>query len=284
MIASSELVLTSTGAIYHLALRPEQLADTIIAVGDQDRVAEVSKHFDIIEHRVQHREFVTHTGYVGKVRISAVSSGIGTDNIDIMLNELDALVNIDLQTREPKSDLTSLRIVRVGTSGALQEDIPIDSVLVSKEAIGLDNLMAFYDLPQTAKELEFCTEARRFIGLPFLPYQVSASPTLQAQFADLQQGFTLTCPGFYAPQGRRLRLATQPEDILGRYRAFRYEDKRFTNFEMETSAYYAFGRLLQHEVLSLNLILANRATGEFTKNASKPMEALIQLAIQRLTS
>jgi uridine phosphorylase len=284
MLSPSELVLSHTGAIYHLALHPEQLAHTIIAVGDPDRVAQVSKHFDTIEYSVQHREFVTHTGYVGKTRLTAISSGIGTDNIDIVLNELDALVNIDLQTRLPKENLTTLRIVRVGTSGALQPDIEVDSFLASKEAIGLDNLMAFYDLPQSEAERELCTNIQQHIGLPFLPYHVEASPALLQQFADIRQGTTLTCAGFYAPQGRSLRLPTKPVDILQRYRSFRAGEQVFTNFEMETSGYYAFGRLLQHEILSLNVILANRANGAFSTNPAKPVEDLIRLTIERLVA
>jgi uridine phosphorylase len=200
-----------------------------------------------------------------------------------MLNELDALVNIDFATQQPKTNLTTLRIVRVGTSGALQKDIPIDNLLASQTAIGLDNLMAFYDLPQTQEEIALCQKAKEALSLPFLPYQVHASPALLEKFGELQQGFTLTCPGFYAPQGRRLRLATKPADILARYQMFRAGEARFANFEMETSGYYAFGRLLQHEVLSLNAILANRATGEFSINPAKPVEALIRLAIEKLT-
>jgi uridine phosphorylase len=282
MIPQSELVLTPTGAIYHLALRPEQLAHTIIAVGDQDRVAQVSKHFDKIDYKVQHREFVTHTGWVGKKHITAISSGIGTDNIDIMLNELDALVNIDFQTRLPKENLTSLQIVRVGTSGALQPDIEVDSLLVSKEAIGLDNLMMFYNLPQTEEESAFCKEVQNQIDLPFLPYCVPSSPILLQMFDELRQGITLTCSGFYAPQGRRLRLNTRPTDILERYKNFQARGIKFTNFEMETSGYYAFGCLLQHEILSLNAILANRATGKFSSNPAKPVEDLIQMTIEKL--
>lgn len=282
MISFSELVINPQGAIYHLALQPEQLAHTIIAVGDQDRVKQVSKYFDRIEHQVQHREFVTYTGYIGAKRITAISSGIGTDNIDIMLNELDALVNIDFQTRLPKEKLTCLQIIRVGTSGALQADIPVDSLLASKEAIGLDNLMSFYELPQSEAEVALCTQIQAHMDLPFLPYQVQASQNLLEKFSDLRQGTTLTCAGFYAPQGRSLRLPTRPKDILARYRSFQAGKTLFSNFEMETSGYYAFGQLLGHEVLSLNAILANRANGEFSANPAKPVEALIQMAIERV--
>ncbi len=283
MLSQTELVINPQGAIYHLALQPEQLAHRIIAVGDPDRVAQVSKYFDSIEHRVQHREFVTHTGYVGKVRLSVISSGIGTDNIDIMLNELDALVNIDFQTRLPKQDLTCLQIVRVGTSGALQKEIAVDSFLASSEAIGLDNLMSFYDLPQSESELSLCKAIQTHIGLPFLPYQVEASSELLGVFSDLQQGITLTCAGFYAPQGRRLRLPTRPADLLQRYQSFQAGKVYFSNFEMETSGYYAFGRLLQHKTLSLNAILANRATGNFSSNPTKAVENLIKLTLEKLT-
>lgn len=284
MLLNSELILSPAGEVYHLALHPEQLAHTIIAVGDQDRVAQVSKHFDSIEHRVQHREFVTHTGYVGKLRITAISSGIGTDNIDIMLNELDALVNIDFQTRQPKPTLTTLRIVRVGTSGALQPHIPIDTLLVSKEAIGLDNLMQFYALTQSNQAVDFCRQVQKHLHLSFLPYYVTASATLLAQFNDLIQGTTLTCPGFYAPQGRQVRLPTNPPQLLDKYKSFYYQNTQFTNFEMETSAYYAFGQLLQHEILSLNAIVANRATGEFSTKAHQTIENLITLTLERLTT
>lgn len=275
---SSELILNPDGSIYHLRLLPEDLADTVILVGDPDRVSRVSRHFDSTEITKQHREFVTHTGYIGKKRISVVSSGIGSDNVEIVMTELDALRHIDLQKREALSEKRPLNLIRVGTSGSLQEDIPVDSVVASRQAVGLDALLDFYATDESQWEPAFTEALKVALGLRFQPYVASASATLFESFHAVVPsvpGFTLTCPGFYAPQGRHLRLAPKIAGVIEKLRSFRHEGRRLTNFEMETAAYYLFATLLGHEMLSLNAIVANRATGEFSAQPDKTIEKLI---------
>ncbi|MFX1706434.1 nucleoside phosphorylase [Chitinophaga sp. CC14] len=279
-IAASELIINNRGAIYHLDVRPDELAHTIITVGDPDRVGEVSKHFDKIEGKYQHREFVTHTGYIGNKRLSVVSTGIGTDNIDIVLNELDALVNIDFETRQVKSTLTSLQIIRLGTSGALQENIPVDSFVVSSHGLGLDNLMNYYVFENTSAEKQLLESFR---GQVFLqpgganPCLFEASAKLQEHFTDgFHTGITVTCPGFYAPQGRVLRGALSNPDLIDKLTSFNYEHHRITNFEMETSGIYGMGRVLGHECLSISAIVANRIRQEFSKDGGAAVAAMIE--------
>ncbi|MEI3800090.1 MULTISPECIES: nucleoside phosphorylase [unclassified Chitinophaga] len=279
-IAASELIINNRGAIYHLDVRPDELAHTIITVGDPDRVGEVSKHFDKIEGKYQHREFVTHTGYIGNKRLSVVSTGIGTDNIDIVLNELDALVNIDFETRQVKSTLTSLQIIRLGTSGALQENIPVDSFVVSSHGLGLDNLMSYYVFENTSAEKQLLESFR---GQVFLqpgganPCLFEASAKLQEHFTDgFHTGITVTCPGFYAPQGRVLRGALSNPDLIDKLTSFSYEHHRITNFEMETSGIYGMGRVLGHECLSISAIVANRIRQEFSKDGGAAVAAMIE--------
>ncbi|MFB9863848.1 nucleoside phosphorylase [Rufibacter immobilis] len=284
-IPESELILNPDGSIYHLNLLPEMISDTIITVGDQDRVARVSRHFDSIEVQVAKREFVTHTGYYKGKRISVVSTGIGTDNIDIVLNELDALVNIDFVSREAlePEDRISLKIVRIGTSGALQESVPLGSHLATEYAVGLDTLMQFYPLMETGYETEIAVNLQLALGLGFLPYCVKGSDLLREQIAyDMIPGNTFTCPGFYAPQGRLLRLQPKIEAVIEKLSAFRVEDVRFTNFEMETAGIYSLGRLLGHEVLSLNAIVANRITHQFAQNAEEVIDDLILKVLDRI--
>ncbi|RNI29683.1 phosphorylase [Rufibacter immobilis] len=284
-IPESELILNPDGSIYHLNLLPEMISDTIITVGDQDRVARVSRHFDSIEVQVAKREFVTHTGYYKGKRISVVSTGIGTDNIDIVLNELDALVNIDFVSREAlePEDRISLKIVRIGTSGALQESVPLGSHLATEYAVGLDTLMQFYPLMETGYETEIAVNLQLALGLGFLPYCVKGSDLLREQIAyDMIPGNTFTCPGFYAPQGRLLRLQPKIEAVIEKLSAFRFEDVRFTNFEMETAGIYSLGRLLGHEVLSLNAIVANRITHQFAQNADEVIDDLILKVLDRI--
>ena len=293
MIAESELILNSDGSVYHLHLLPEQIADTIIVVGDPDRVAMVSKYFDEIEFKIQKREFVTHTGRIGKNRISVISSGIGTDNIDILMNELDALVNIDLKTRETKdgNEHKTLNIIRIGTSGCLKPEIELDSLLVSESAIGLDTLNCFYQFWQSKTENSITGNLQIKLDLPFQPYCISlkendskGSVKLQEQIAfDMIPGNTITCPGFYGPQGRKLRMEVRNEtymDILSQFKN-RYLGG-LTNFEMETSAYYAFSRMLGHNMISLNAIVANRATGQFSSNPEKTVDNLIRKVLERV--
>ena len=278
-IAESELIINNRGAIYHLDLRPEELATTIITVGDPDRVGTVSKHFDRVEHRAQHREFVSHTGYVGKKRITVVSTGIGTDNIDIVLNELDALVNIDFSSRTVKSELTHLTIIRVGTSGALQKDIPVDHFVASTHGLGIDNLLNFYRHEENEEEREllhsFVTQTQLHHRLAS-PYISGGSPSLLRHFVDgYHQGVTVTCPGFYGPQGRVLRLGLSQPELIDRLTAFTYGPHRITNFEMETAGIYGLGKILGHYCLSLSAIVANRITKEFSKDGNAAVEGLI---------
>ena len=279
-IAESELIINKRGAIYHLDLRPEELATTILTVGDPDRVGTVSKHFDTIEHQAQHREFVTHTGRIGKKRISVVSTGIGTDNIDIVLNELDALVNIDFSTRTVKSRLSPLTIIRVGTSGALQKDIPVDSLVASTHGLGIDNLLNFYRHEENEEEKEilhsFSTQTQLHHRLA-QPYISGASASLLRHFTGgFHQGITVTCPGFYGPQGRVLRLGLSQPELIDRLTGFVYGPHRITNFEMETAGIYGLGKILGHSCLSLSAIVANRVEKQFSKDGNAAVERLIQ--------
>jgi uridine phosphorylase len=278
-IAESELILNHRGAIYHLDVRPEELASTIITVGDPDRVQEVSRHFDSVEVQRQHREFVTHTGWLGKKRISVVSTGIGTDNIDIVLNELDALVNIDFLTRTIKPALTHLTIVRVGTSGSLQADIPVDSFVASTHGLGVDNLLNYYRQQNNDEESQilhaFGTHTQldnRFAA----PYIASAGSSVLKHFVDgFHHGVTVTCPGFYGPQGRVLRLPLVNHELIDQLTQFRFGNHRITNFEMETSGIYGLGKLLGHQCLSLNAIVANRIHQNFSKDGAGLVRNLI---------
>ncbi len=278
-IAESELIINPRGAVYHLDLRPEEIGDTIITVGDPDRVKEVSKHFDSIEVRAQHREFISHTGYVGKKRITVLSSGIGPDNIDIVLNELDALANIDFATREIKSKLTALNIIRIGTSGSLQADIPVDSFVASTHGLGIDNLMQFYRHEQNEEEnllIQSFVTHTQIHGQMSYPYISSAAPSLLKHFVkDFHQGITVTCPGFYGPQGRVLRLGIRNPNLINRLTDFRFGQHRITNFEMETSAIYGLGNLLGHRSLAINAIVAHRVKKEFSKDGKASVENLI---------
>lgn len=283
-IAESELIINPRGAIYHLDLRPEEIAGTVITVGDPDRVKEVSKHFDSIEVKRRHREFISHTGYVGTKRLTVLSSGIGPDNIDIVLNELDALVNIDFETREIKKELKSLNIVRIGTSGSLQPDIPVDSFVASTHGLGVDNLLNFYRHKQNDEEQHLLhsfvthTQIHGQIGNPYIS---SGAASLIKHFVkDFHQGITVTCPGFYGPQGRILRLGISNPDFVNRLTDFRFGQHRITNFEMETSAIYGLGRLLGHNCLAVNAIVANRVKKEFSKDGLATVEKLIQKFLQ----
>lgn len=282
-ISETDLVLNPDGSVYHLSLLPKNISDTIITVGDPSRVYTVSQYFDEIEFEMNKREFITHVGkYKGK-RITVISTGIGTDNIEIFFTELDALVNIDLKTREPKSRKKKLKIIRIGTSGALQEDIPLGTHLASDYAIGLDNLMNFYDLPMDDLETGLAHDIQKKTGLPFMPYAVRGSVSLREQIgADMMQGNTVTCPGFYAPQGRELRIPIRFPKLLEDLNYYHKGDFWLTNFEMETAGYYAMGRLLGHEVLSVNAIIANRIKNKFSKDPNKIVESLIKKVLERV--
>src|SRR3954447_203721 len=278
-IEESELIINSRGAIYHLNVRPEELAETVITVGDPDRVREVSKYFDRIECICEHREFVTHTGYLGKKRISVVSTGIGPDNIDIVVNELDALVNIDFTTRMVKADLTRLNIIRLGTSGALQEDIPVDSIVASTHGLGIDNLLNYYKHDNNDEEMQIIQQfvAHTQIGNAFSqPYISTAGSGILKHFVSgFHHGITITCPGFYGPQGRVLRLGLANPKLIDKLTEFSYGNFRVTNFEMETSAIYGLGKLLGHHCLSLNTIVDNRINKTFTKDSYASVDNLI---------
>ncbi|MFZ4769273.1 MAG: nucleoside phosphorylase [Ferruginibacter sp.] len=283
-IAASELIINDRGAIYHVNCRPEEIAHNIITVGDPDRVKEVSKYFDSIEFKNKHREFITHTGYIGKKRISVTSTGIGPDNIDIVMNELDALVNIDLKTRTIKDKLTSLNIIRVGTSGSLQKEIPVDSFVASTHGLGLDNLMNFYKHERNQEENQllhsFNTHTQIHQGIT-APYITGAGVSLLKEFVDgFHQGITVTCPGFYGPQGRVLRMGLTQPQLIDRLTTFTFGQHRISNFEMETSAIYGMGKVLGHHCLSLSAIVANRITKEFSSDGGAAVENLIKKTLE----
>ena len=283
-IAESELIINERGAVYHLDLRPEELAQNIITVGDPDRVALVSRYFDRIECKRQHREFVSHTGTLGAKRVTVVSTGIGPDNIDIVLNELDALVNIDFDTRHIREQITSLNIIRIGTSGSLQADIPVDSFVASTHGLGLDNLMNYYRMEHNEQENQllhsFTTHTQLHAQVSY-PYISMGSASLLKHFVEgYHQGITVTCPGCYGPQGRILRLGIRNPELIDRLTAFSFGQHRITNFEMETSAIYGLGKLLGHHCLSLSAIVANRVRKEFSKDGGAAVDQLIRRSLE----
>jgi len=285
MIAESELILNPDGSVYHLHLLPEEIAETIITVGDPDRVSEVSKYFDSIELKRNKREFVTHTGYIGKKRISVISTGIGTDNIDIVFAELDALVNIDLKTREIKEKHTALDLIRIGTSGALQADIEVDSFLISSHGLGLGGLMLYYDFEENENEklLKESIDSQLITPLPVSTYLYENSTDLANKIGpDMLRGITATCPGFYAPQGRQLRGKVRNQNMLDELRAWSHEGIRITNFEMETAGIYGMARMLGHRAISCNAILANRPKGEFSSQPKKITKKLIETVLEKI--
>ena len=283
-IAESELIINERGAVYHLNVKPDEIAHNIITVGDPDRVKEVSKHFDKIDIETRHREFVTHTGTIGNKRISVVSTGIGPDNIDIVLNELDALVNINFETRTINEQLTQLNIIRIGTSGSLQADIPVDSFVASTHGLGIDNLMNFYLHENNEEEKQlihsFVTQTQLHNGFGD-PYISAASMYLLKHFVEgYHQGITVTCPGFYGPQGRILRLGISYPHLIDSLTSFQFGKYRITNFEMETSAIYGLGKALHHNCVSLSAIIANRIHKNFSKDAASLIERLITTSLE----
>lgn len=287
-IKDSELILNPDGSVYHLNLRPDDISDTIIFVGDQDRVEKITKHFDSIEFSTQKREFKTQTGYYKDRRISVISTGIGPDNIDIVLNELDALVNIDLETRKPKTALTSLNIIRIGTSGSLQKDIPVDSFVLTTHGLDINGMLHFYQIEGISNpdiEDAFITHTN-WDKNKARPIVINNSTYLEKYFEGdkIHKGMTGTAGGFYGPQGRVLRLPLQDATLNSKLDNFSYKDFRITNFEMETSVIYGLSKLLGHEALSLNAIIANRATGNFSKDPKKTIEKLIKYALERIVN
>jgi uridine phosphorylase len=284
-ISPTDLIINPDGSIYHLNIRPEHLADTIITVGDPDRVEKVSQYFDSVEFKISKREFITHTGMLDGKRLTVMSSGIGTDNVEILMNELDALVNIDLETFEEKSNHKSLNIIRLGTSGSLQSSIPVDSFVVSEWGVGFDALGFFYQ----SEINKTVTDLQQELNLEFMPYCNPAGLDLFKLFIETApenwfSGMTVTCPGFYAPQGRTLRYSPKIDNLLQKMNGFYRDGNVLTNLEMETAGYYLMGKTLGHEVLSISAILANRMTNEFSKQPEKQVDSLIKYALEKIVS
>ena len=282
-IGASELIINDRGAIYHLNVRPDELADTIITVGDPDRVAQVSKYFDRIEHVCAHREFITHTGYIGNKRLSVMSTGIGPDNIDIALNEVDALVNIDFNTRLINEQKKSVSIIRMGTCGSLQGEVGVDQLVAGTHGLGIDNLLHFYKLENNAEEKAILSAFEQHTQITthkVQPYIASASAGLLKHFTEgYSHGITVTCPGFYGPQGRILRLPLQMPNLVDQMTSFRYGNHHIANFEMETSAIYGLCNVLGHQCLSINVIIANRVKKEYSKDMAKAVDNMIQKSL-----
>jgi uridine phosphorylase len=283
---ATDLVLNANNQVYHLGLSPKNLATKVIVVGDQDRVGLISKFFDSIEHQSQHREFTCHTGIYQRKRISVLSTGIGTDNIDIVVNELDALVNIDLDNRIEKETKTELEIIRIGTCGIVQSHIPIHTYILSSHALGLDNIAHFYEIPFEENELSLGEAIQKHIGLPakIIPYLISADSELTSRLSSdfTHQGITITSSGFYGPQGRNLRIPTYSSEIHTRLSSFESVGLQILNFEMESSALFALGKALGHKCTTICLGVANRPNYEFSKGYDKEMNGLIEYVLDRI--
>lgn len=284
-ISETDLVLNGDGSVYHLALLPKHISETVLTVGDPSRVNMISQHFDSIEFEMNRREFITQVGsYKGK-KVTVISTGIGTDNIEIFFTEIDALVNVDLKTREAKARKRKLKIIRIGTSGALQEDIPVGSYLATDFAVGFDNLMTFYDLKQDDNEQAIGEDIRKKVRIPFTPYVVRGSESLRKLIGgDMVVGNTVTAPGFFAPQGRSVRIPIRYPKLLDDLNAYHHRPLDFwlANFEMETAGYYAMGRMLGHDVLSCNAIIANRIKNKFSDDPNAVVEGLIRTVLDRI--
>jgi len=281
--SEADLILNKDGSVYHLNLKPENVSENIIVVGDPGRVYRISKHFDHIEFEMNKREFITHTGTYQSKRITVMSTGMGVDNIEIAMIELDALFNIDLKKRTPKEEKTSFNIIRIGTSGAIQEDLKVGSQVVSEYGIGMDNLMLYYNLDQSDYELELSSMLQKELKLPLVPYLAKGSELLMKKLGDgFVKGNTVTSPGFYAPQGRKLRIDVSNPKLLNQITCFKHNGFWLTNFEMETSMIYAFAKLLGHHALSINAILGNRAKGTFSKNPNKTIDSIIIKVLDRI--
>jgi len=286
-ISETDLILNADGSVYHLNLLPGDIAGTVITVGDPERVGEVSKYFDRIELKKSKREFTTHTGYIGDKRLTVLSTGIGTDNIDIVLNELDALVNIDLASRHPKQQLQSLNIIRIGTSGAIQADIPVDTLLISTKAFGMDTLLHYYQHDGSEEEQQLLTAFKAGLPMayPFSPYIASADISLLETLSkDTPQGITISAPGFYAPQGREVRARLAAPELTDAIQQFSFGGQRITNLEMETAGIYGMASVLGHKAISFNVILANRVTQTLSTQPQQIMDTFIQVILERLTT
>jgi len=282
-ISETDLIINPDGSVYHLNLKPEHVSDKIITVGDPSRVHRISSHFDNVDFEMNKREFITHTGiYKGK-RLTVISTGMGTDNVEILMNELDALFNIDLKTREIKEEHTKLRIVRVGTSGSIQEDIRLGSHVMSEYGIGMDPMMHFYQFEMGEFEKGVATALQESLDFPYSPYIIRGSDELIELFKDVTiAGNTLTCHGFYGPQGRTLRIPIRYPDLIEKLNYFHHNDFWITNMEMETAGYYGLARALGHEMISLNAILANRVKNRFSKDPNKVIDSLIVKVLDRI--
>ena len=282
-IPESELIINKDGSIYHLSVAPGSISDTIITVGDPGRVHLVSQYFTNIDFEMNKREFITHSGTYNGKRITVISTGMGTVNIEVFMTELDALFNIDLKKRQIKTRKKKLKIIRIGTSGSLQEDIPIGTHLVSNYAVGFDAMMQFYKFPQTEFEQKIANDIRDKTGLSFTPYLAKCSESLKKQIAfDMVEGNTITSPGFYAPQGRRIRLELRYPKLLRELNYYHNDQFWLTNFEMETAGYYALAKLLGHEMLSVNAIIANRIKKTISKNPQNIVDSLIRKVLDRI--
>lgn len=286
ILSEADLIINPDGSIYHLNIHPEDLADTIITVGDPDRVSSVSRYFDRITVQKGKREFITHTGYIGSKRITVISTGIGTDNIDIVLNELDALANIEFEHRQVKKELRSLSIIRIGTSGAIQPDLPMGTILASGYGLGIDALMRYYEADPTAEEQQLLSAFKEHIAGHdgIMPYLTSAdSGLLDTIGAGMPRGITLTAPGFYAPQGRQVRAKNAIPGLIGLLNTFRSGNERITNLEMETAGIYALAKVLGHKALSVNAILASRVDFKFSTRPNEIVDKAIKTVLERLT-
>jgi len=282
-IGASELIINDRGAIYHLNLRPEEIADTIITVGDPERVASVSKYFDRVEHKLAHREFITHTGTIGQKRISVLSTGIGPDNIDIVLNEIDALANINFDTRTINDQKKSVSIIRMGTCGSLQGEVGVNELVAGTHGLGIDNVLHFYERENNEEEkaiLAAFDDHTKISAHKIQPYIATASAGLLKHFTEgYSHGITVTCPGFYGPQGRILRLPLKMPNLVDQMTSFKYGQHRIANFEMETSAIYGLCNLLGHQCLSINVIIANRVKKEYSKDMGKAVDHMIEKSL-----
>lgn len=287
VIEPSELIINPDGTIFHLHMKPEQLAENIILVGDPGRVKMIAGFFDRIESETENREFVSSTGFFGSKRITVLSTGIGTDNIDIVVNELDALVNIDLGTRQVRDVKKSLKIIRIGTSGGLQGDIPVNAFLASQKAIGFDGLLNFYERRSEVVDLPFENAFKSYVNWNELlpsPYVVSADQELFNKIVDdeFTPGVTISAPGFYGPQGRELRLRIIDPQINDKIELFRFEDQRITNYEMECSAIYGLSKLLGHKALTVCIIIANRVSKKANEDYKPVMVKLVKKVLERI--
>ncbi|PCH57180.1 MAG: phosphorylase [Legionellales bacterium] len=288
ILKASELIIKPKNRIYHLNIAPNELANNVILVGDPQRVTKISRYFDHITVRRHNREFVTHTGNIGKTNITVISTGIGAANIDIVMNELDALANINFVTRQANKTLKSLNIIRIGTSGALQEDIPLNSILISKTAINLTGLLKHYNYTETETNKKFKDKLSKHIAYEKLTNDISVfsgnEKLINIFNTECIFGITATCNGFYAPQNRYLRTKPKFPNLIDKLVSFDYNKQKITNLEMETAAIYGLGDILGHKCCSLNAIIANRARGTFTTQLNKLLKSLISLTLDGITS